>query len=1164
MKPIRLKIEGLLCFKDAEEVNFSSGNLLFPVIGHEEDAKALLKALEIAFYGRTSSEPFSADMLFDKKGKASTTIVFSEGEKEYEINRLFKSNPDKKSVEQSATLQENTGKKKEVLTRAASSTDKKIVELTGIDLEEFSKRLSVDKETSATLFNSEVKDRIKFIAGFFNVVENSVDFNNELYSKIEELRISAQSLADRMELFVPKEGESVDALKAEEAEIKTKTEAIKQQLEETVVLVNDGKHAEICLEKLAKIENELLALETEKEARLDAKNMVERSESAEVLTAIIAERDVLISDKSKLAIDTEEYNKLFAEAQGDLAFYREDIEKKQDEYKTCLLKIEEYKNELYKLILKSAAGARPFDPASYIEKFYTNDDKELLKLIEDKKSIDENYEKLLADLKAAEEKLKELTLSSEYVKRISEASNLEAEIEGIKQNYNLFAEDYNAKCALRDEKAQTLETKKKELESTEKASQSLLDTILQGKYKTLEEAADNEIKEREDLYADYIEIEDLKIEISKFDERIVELQKQKEGLNEDLKSIQRKRADLDSDLNRRYPEYEEKLAEKNDLMAQYTVSKKMSGLEFGDECPFCKSLIMEKVQYEDIDVDRCDSGINTIKNYLDDLNANIDLAIAEETSINSAILSADRFIEMLNEEKNVRSQEIDEICKRAGVTPDTVKNALEQQIDKTRSIGAIMDQNVEFSVKISALNETINLLNTEIENLDKNVLPVLFEKGNALNTELQAKVEKYNELSSDFGEKTAQEMLPELMEGLKEKEILSEIHANILKDYEQALNAKTTNDKSILLYGLRGNKVIIKENEYTYPEIVVIAINEFYKEIVDRIIKLEKSSVKLQEKLGESNKNLISTQEKINILTQNLLALEALDVAISNQLKKVDEDFGEKFKAVGAENTADLKLAVLDEETKEGYLNFIDKNMHDIIFLEAEQTKLKNEIELNRFAYEELSKNIEKREALNAELFASNQRLGALAVEIDKAEKNAVKLEALSKEFNEAIEKLDKEEAYAGSEEKAYFSDVDAYGFLSIAAEHAGAAIKEMTGDGFTFDNELSLIDAKSKKPIEEKLDKDTMAFVGLAVSIGIRKAYAERYIDKVEIIPYELNDIEDLENAEKCLKGISDKYPLFISINNEELGIKLNSGVKLIKNEKKKSTEIEEINAAD
>lgn len=1163
MKPIKLKVEGLLCFKDTQEVTFAD-NSLFTLIGSIEDTQALLDALTIALYGRTANEPFEAEKLFDKKGKASTTFVFSEGEKIYEINRLFKSNPDKKTVEQSATLQENIEKKKEILARAASSADKKIVEITGIDLAEFSKRFSVNKATATTLFNSEVKDRIKFIAEFFNVVENSVDFNNELYSKIEELRISAQSLADRMELLVPKEGESLEALKAEEAEIKAKNEELKVQFEEISVLVNDGKYAEVCNEKLQKIENELLALESEKEARFDAKNMVERSHNAEVLTAIIAERDVLIADKSKLAIDTEEFNKLFAEAQADLAYYQEDIEKREDEYKTNIIKIDEYKKELYKLILKSAAGAKPYDISDYVEKFYAGDDKELLKLIEEKKAIDENYIKLSEEIAQIEETLKTLTLSSDYLANVTEASNLETEIEGIKQSYNLFAEEYNAKCALRDVKTHTLESKKKELESTEKDSQSLLETILQGKFKTLEEAADNEIREREDLYADYIEIEDLKIEISKFDERIFEIQKQKEDLNEDLKSIQRKRKELDSDLNRRYPEYEEKLAEKNDLMAQYTVSKKMSGLEFGDECPFCKSLIMEKVHYEDIDVDRCDTGINTIKNYLDELNSNIDLAIAEETSINSALLSADQFISMLEEEKEIRNREMEEICTRAGVTPDTIKDALQQQIDKTRSIGAIMDQNVEFSVKISALNESINLLNAEIEDLDTNILPVLYEKGNSFNAELQVKVDLYNEISAELEDKTAAETVPELMERLKQKETVSENYAVKMEEYEKALNEKTNNDKAILLYGLRGNKVILKENEYSYQEIVVIAINEFYKEIVDRILKLEKSSIKLQEKLTESNKNIVLTKDKISMLTQNLLALEALDVAISNQLKKIDEDFGAKFDEIGAANTADLKLAVLDEETKEGYLNFIDKNLHDIIFLEAEQTKLNNEIELNRLAYDELSENIKKQEALNDELLHANQRLGALAVEIDKAEKNAVKLDDLLKEFNSAVEQLDKEEAYAVSEEKAYYSDIDAAGYLSVISEYAGTAMSEMTANGLSFDHELTLIDTKSKKSIEEKIDEDTLSLIGIAVAIGVRKTYAERYAGKVEIVPYDLGDVSDILNAEESLKGIKDKYPLVICSNSEELGIKLNSGVKFIKNEKRKSTEIETLNATD
>ncbi|HET9225171.1 MAG TPA: AAA family ATPase, partial [Thermoanaerobaculia bacterium] len=94
MRPVRLTIEGLACFREKQEVDFSALDL-FAISGPTGAGKStLLDAIIFALYGEIPrvNNPDRTEMISAGRDRASVVLDFDVGETRYRIARNLRRN----------------------------------------------------------------------------------------------------------------------------------------------------------------------------------------------------------------------------------------------------------------------------------------------------------------------------------------------------------------------------------------------------------------------------------------------------------------------------------------------------------------------------------------------------------------------------------------------------------------------------------------------------------------------------------------------------------------------------------------------------------------------------------------------------------------------------------------------------------------------------------------------------------------------------------------------------------------------------------------------------------------------------------------------------------------------------------------------------------------
>lgn len=173
MKPLRLEFCGINSFSEETVIDFEAltAGGLFGIFGDTGSGKStILDCINFALYGDVARSKEKIDIINYRSDKAKVTFSFNiinNGvRKIYTVERTIKRD---KNGTHKAFLYERDGDNEICIADKASTVEKKIVELLGVDADDFRKCIALPQGEFAKFVNSLPSERLKLMERLFNL-----------------------------------------------------------------------------------------------------------------------------------------------------------------------------------------------------------------------------------------------------------------------------------------------------------------------------------------------------------------------------------------------------------------------------------------------------------------------------------------------------------------------------------------------------------------------------------------------------------------------------------------------------------------------------------------------------------------------------------------------------------------------------------------------------------------------------------------------------------------------------------------------------------------------------------------------------------------------------------------------------------------------------------
>lgn len=401
MKPIKLEIQGLNSFIEKQTIDFSCllQEGIFGIFGSTGSGKStILDAITLALYGKPQKSKTIKDFVNVKSEKAVISFVFeilSAGVRRiYEFNREFFAS-DKKTG--TACVYEIKGDQKFMLTEKIDDTNKKALEIIGLEFEDFKKCIALPQGEFDKFSKATKKERLDIIARLFSLEK----YGERLYASVSEKVnvLDKQSAQIKAELSAYEEYTEEKKLWLE-----NEIASAKKILDENGQLLLTKKKEFESLEKIA------VAIDEERKAKLiyeqllAKKDQIEEKKQALFMTDYAEKLLVLFEENEKCLKGTEKAENLYKQSQSEV----NEIVKELNEYKGNWQRQTEEKSS--QIIEKKAQLESVKDVYDEIKLLNAEIEQKRLRyknLLEQKLQSETQLEKLQTSLKLIEEEIKE-------------------------------------------------------------------------------------------------------------------------------------------------------------------------------------------------------------------------------------------------------------------------------------------------------------------------------------------------------------------------------------------------------------------------------------------------------------------------------------------------------------------------------------------------------------------------------------------------------------------------------------------------------------------------------------------------------------------------------------------------------------------------------------
>ncbi|AWK51129.1 chromosome segregation protein SMC [Clostridium beijerinckii] len=1002
MKPIKLKIKGLNSFIEEQTIDFDklTDRGFFGIFGPTGSGKStILDGITLALYGNVSRK--SSNYINTNCDRLNVNFEFqiSGAEiKRYAIDREFKRKKDGTINSGKCKIVDITNlEDEEVLADGVKTINKKVEEIIGLNLEDFTRTVVLPQGKFSEFLKLEGKDRRDMLERLFNLQQYGDNLSRKLNSKISKEKTDNNVLIGQLSGY---DHISEDKLKEKEEifeGINNNLEILKSELE--IIEKNYNQNEEIWklqLELLEYKDKEKIFKEKEEEINKD-KEKIKLGESGAKVVPYINTFENTIKEFNKNEI---ELNKL----------------------KSAIDKVKEEKEKIEKLWITAKDNKDNKLPKLNI------DEQKVKDAIEEKKLIDviqNKINRLISEVKELEAKSKKF--QRELINIDAEIKKKNKEIKEDEKTYDDLKIDENVKEKVQqgiiaEDKAGDIKviiTKDKEKETSLKKEND--ETILKGTaLKDIIEKLNKDLEENEKQYdyllenspgeqKDLVNLNQLIVENNQKWKSYEKLNYEIKESKDEIKSLNIEIINKKNEGKKQEEELEEIKNKQKEIIRENLAHILRKELNDGDTCPVCGSThyIKENIKIVEIsdskvieeeikDKEELIKDINNkviqnetkVTNFNEKIKVNeveieklgtefkekpIEKLKAEFTNLQNALDKYDKDkqkleknINNLKTEINTKDGEIKAL--RAVVTTnrrqlkeleDNIK-ANTEDLNKLKNILSLLKSETKVD-DFNKKNEEIKTIEKEREKISKifkqnrNLVESLETQKDKLNIELTSIKEKLATDNADLAgyEKNKDEKLQSIRNKVNDE-----------NDLDSLLNKVQKNIKDIHFYfNCAENKKNIIEKEFTdYNEKLIAAIGkdkDLSKRKKDEEVQLEVAiDSEGFKSLEEVKKNIIEKdeinkyKEKVDNYNNNLARISG---TIESLLKKIE---GKELTKENYEETKSLK------NKKEKEFNEVNENK---IKVDEELKNIKSKLEEQKGLLEK-KKKLEHKLALLSDL----------------------------------------------------------------------------------------------------------------------------------------------------------------------------------------------------
>lgn len=992
MKPIKLKIKGLNSFIEEQTIDFDklTDRGFFGIFGPTGSGKStILDGITLALYGNVSRK--SSNFINTNCDRLNINFEFQISGAEinrYVIDREFRRKKDGTINSGKCKIVDITNlEEEEVLADGVKTINKKVEEIIGLNLEDFTRTVVLPQGKFSEFLKLEGKDRRDMLERLFNLQQYGDNLSRKLNTKIGKEKTDNNVLVGQLSGY---NDISEDKLKEKEEmleEYKNNLGILKSELE---IIEKDYKQNEeiwkLQLELIEYKDKEKILKEKEEEINKDIEKIKLGESGAKVVPYIRAFENTIKEfneneidlDKFKLAIDK----------------IKEEKEKIENLWKIAK---DNKENKLPKLII---------------------DEQKVKDAIEEKKLIDVIQNKinnLMLEVKEFEAKSKKA--ESELLNIDKEVKNKSKEIKEDEKTYDGLKIDENLKEKVQqgiiaEEKLENIKVivhkDKQKKDFLEKEND---ETITKGKtLKDIIEKVNKDLEENEKQY-DYLlknspgeqkDLVDLKQLIVENDQKWKNYDKSNKEIKvseNEIKALNIEIINKKEEGKKQEEELEEIKNKQKEIMRENLAHTLREELTDGEICPVCGSAhhIIENIKIVEIlDLKAIEDEIKDKENLIKDINNKVIENKTKVTNFNEKIKASEEEIKKLGTEFKEKS--LDKLKDEFTNLQNSLDNYTKEKDKLEKSINNLKSEINIKNGEINALRAVVKTNQRQLEDLEKNIkdnTKELNNLGNKLNLlKSETKVNDFNKKNEEI--KIIEKEREKLVKIVKDNRKLVES----LENKKEKLNNELTSIKEKLakdnadLAGYEKNKeeklqsIKNKANDEKDLDSLLNKVQKDIKDINEEFQCAENNKNRIEKEFTDYNDKLIATISKDKDLSKRKKEQEAqLKIAINsegfNSLEDVKKNLIEKGEINKYKEKVDSYKDNLSKVsgTIESLLNKINgkeltkENYEQIKLLKNQKEKEFNEVNENKIKIDEELKNIKAKLEEQKDLLEKKKKL---------------------------------------------------------------------------------------------------------------------------------------------------------------------------------------------
>ncbi|OOM74346.1 nuclease SbcCD subunit C [Clostridium puniceum] len=1038
MKPIKLKIKGLNSFIEEQVIDFEklTDRGFFGIFGPTGSGKStILDGITLALYGNVSRK--SSNYINTNCDRLNVNFEFqiSGAEiKRYIVDREFRRKNDGSINSGKCKIVDITNQEEEVLADGVKTINKKVEEIIGLNLEDFTRTVVLPQGKFSEFLKLEGKDRRDMLERLFNLEKYGDNLSRKLNLKISKERTDNNVLIGQLSGYNDISEDKLIEKKEMLTELENNLANLKSELE--------------IIEKIYKENEELWNLQLE---------LIEYNDKEKNLKGKQDEINEYI-EKIKLGEAGEKvipYIKAFESTIKE--FHENEIE--LDNLKLAIDKVKEERERIEELWKKAKDNKENKLPTLMIDEQKVKDAIEEKKLIE---IIQNKINNLMVEVKEFESKSK--NFQSELINIDSEIKNKTKEIKENEKTYDDLKVDERFKEKIQqgiitEEKLGNIKvTISKDKEKKDSIEKENNETVAKGKtLKNIVEKINKDLEENEKKYEyllknspgeqnDLVNLNQLIVEN---DQKWKIYAKSKNEIKEskvEIKSLSVEIINKKEKVKKQEEELEKIKNKQKEIMRENLAHALREELIEGEICPVCGSTHHNKEnikQVEILDLTAIENEIKSKENSIKDINNKV---IQNETKISN-----------FNEKIKISEEEIIKLGTEFKEKPldnlktefTNLKNALEKYIqDKEMLEKGINNLKTEINTKDGEIKELRAVFSTnqrQIKDLENNIKENAEELDKLENT---LKLLRSETDVSDFNKKNEQIKTIE-----KEREKLTKViksNRELVESLEKkkaALNEELTSIKENLakdsadLAGYEKNKeekLRSIKNKVNDVEDLDSLLNKIQKDI---------HNINIQFELVENNKNRV--EKEFTDYNDKLIAVISKDKDLKKRKEDEEAWLELALDSEGFNSLEEVKKNLIEKDEIKKYKEKVEDYNNNIARVTGTIESLLKKIngkEITEENYEQIksSKNAKEKEV---------NEVNENKIKVDEELKNIKeKLEA-QKELLEKKKKIERKLSLLGDLEKLFkgkkFVEFVAANKLKYVSIEASKRLKEITNGNY-------------------------------------------------------------------------------------------------------------------